>query len=177
MWAESVECRLLHNIFKGLENMIHPFQAPSKAPRNVTTPVWSVKGKRGVTIEEFLNMTWGIIHLHRACFMPNFNHFRLNQLFHINVYKVFRVSWLIFEWENLCFPFCAALKCAQKPSEWLFWALQAMILTSWLNGNLSVCACHECWPSYCLHFCPTVLWKQLGLIHVDLGFLHSYFVS
>lgn len=40
MWAESVERRLLHNIFKGLENMIHPF----KAPRNFTTPVWSVKG-------------------------------------------------------------------------------------------------------------------------------------
>lgn len=29
MWAESVECRLLHSMFKGLENVIHQFKTSS----------------------------------------------------------------------------------------------------------------------------------------------------
>lgn len=64
--------------------------------------------------------------------MPKYDNFWLNHLLHVNVGKVFRMSWLILERENLCFPFCAALKCEQKTSEWLFRALQALILIDFM---------------------------------------------
>lgn len=114
---------------------------------------------------------WGIILVRGASYMAEFNNFVLRFGFGLMLISCSTLS----EAENSIFLLLLIVHI--KTSEWLFRALQALILTSRLNGNLSVCAHHECWPSCCLHICSLKTahscWSNEGFRQFPIWSCHS----